>query len=1591
MKKYLCLLFVLSLARCDGSAELIPENIPDHQPVQPGEHPRLLFRRSDLADIRRRAQTPEGKRIVAQLKKALGGGESLPEQFHPSRMPYQDATNLPMGAYSISHAAGFGMLYQLTGDQKYADLGRRCLEIGFEGQRDRDSNARYSMTLAGEELRLGPSLAWTALGYDLLYDGLDPAFRQKVALHIQNYEMEAHDGRKLRGFEKTGKWNKLSMRDQAMRPRYGPGSNHYANITGGNAFALMAIYGDPGTDTALLDQYLERLHKNALSALGGFGKRGFFHEGQGPSLTAAYPSFLAYWAAVKHVKGLDYSGTDKLKWITLRWLGEVTQSALGSPAYAVRHESYGTAYGGSDIQSSGTLNEGKFSQGFGVLPKKYHPAALWMYQNYFENANGDEFAFDTSYYPHHAIQALVNWPIGVTPQNPEGIVPKAYVDDKFGHYVIRNGWHDDPKDDIVITVFTAKAGGTRVKPWKSLPIKVYAMGRYLEMPTGWVEKRTKEVLFETDQISTTVATSGGTFGFDFSGRSGVAGVMVSTKKLDTGYSGDILHQTVGKWTVITFHDSPEHPKAVAVDGGVQVGGLKIALQNNRFVFSEAAPNPDTVNAFEIKGVDPKLDAVTPETIQHPGAPDALLSFDYEDMVQVGDLTYFRYGEGEEDLALVYNVRPEHLQPGVFGEAFPFRPKSNAKSLLGADPLQERSRHPILSDVKGIFSRVELPAGAPWQLNGSSQTICFWLKLNEPRDGYALIVEPFGSSYHFGFHPGPSLMTAGKFGGLSVSFPNDPGVWQHVAFVRDAERGVVSMYLNGMMLGRARARGSWTESRPTYLGGRRSKGSALPGGAPVEGDMDEFAVYNRALTAGELTALSQSGSHPELALAGPRPPRRPPTAYIDTDVEIGAPPLKVSFSAARSLDPAQPLNPNLRYEWKFGDGTTATGLEVSHTYKEMGEHVATLTVTSSEGMTSKALFPIKVFNRPPSAVIVQEHLQGNRATFSAATSSDPDGGELSYLWKTPMGDKTTPTVELAHLPAGSHEIACTVTDPLGASATAYYTVSVLDAQGYRLPESPATLLPGLHVQLWEVFRDTGEVSRNPNPNFHSPDYGRFFNFQRATTLPEFSLNDVHGGRSHTGMTFAGYLRVPRDGEYTIRLHGQKRLWLEFGNQGVIRATGAVGGTRFGRLQMKSGAGTSTFALPTLKLRAGDHRIKLSQAMSRISRNTTTNIPLAALTLVHSDGTAFTASQGTLFRSPLPAEAAALGKPALRGPDLLSLGSADVETVTPVAGNRPPVVRLVTETRAHFLGTKAVQFRLEASDPDGDELTWTWQGLDGRDYSDRETVGKLFHSGVHAVSVIIRDGRGGETAAVQRIEVPEINHYGRGFGFNFTSLVKRQGEYGWADGVIAHPGETFGAVPMAHWIRASQSKGGLSFGIGQGLGHTEESPWRDGQDTVLPVQDSNSNLGGSRSYTELPRHTRADDRFMAMGALMEKEDQGLSLTGIPYRNYDVLVYLSGNPGLSSPPDRMWDVPESTGKKKKKAPRGKPMGVLQVMVNGKEIPVPAGPHKHYRWNGMYSPLNETNPAGNVLVVEGLSGEDLTVHVTGSLLAGVQVLERK
>ncbi len=430
--------------------------VKGHTPPKPGEHPRLLFRKSDVKRIRARAATDEGRKIVARLRKLLGhNGEKLPTQFNrvPAGNINRSDSKQPLGVtFTSFHAPGFAMLYQLTGEQKYADLARGAVELMFAVKMDRDN--RYGWKQPGTHLRVGTLLGSVALAYDLAYEGWDDAFRRKVALALQNYDHEVASGGQATPDILLG------------RTGYPPSSNHYGSHFGGTTTAMLAILGDPGTDTKLIEKRIAEGRWMIPQFFHyGMGEGGFYQEGPHPSRLSTNGGLLECLQALKNVKGVDYiTPRPNGQFATLRWVMWLWRDGAGRPVFMNRG-TYGNdqMYGRAPMLS----HSGDFAFGFGAIDEKYKPAVLWTYNNFVHTweegearpwwVDEGENSYTAFVYPHQAVHALVDWPLDIKPQNPAKVLPLHVADKINDYFVSRNRWRDG--DDIVVTFSTG--GG----PW----------------------------------------------------------------------------------------------------------------------------------------------------------------------------------------------------------------------------------------------------------------------------------------------------------------------------------------------------------------------------------------------------------------------------------------------------------------------------------------------------------------------------------------------------------------------------------------------------------------------------------------------------------------------------------------------------------------------------------------------------------------------------------------------------------------------------------------------------------------------------------------------------------------------------------------------------------------------------------------------------------------------------------------------------------------------------------------------------------------------------------------------------------------------
>lgn len=87
----------------------------------------------------------------------------------------------------------------------------------------------------------------------------------------------------------------------------------------------------------------------------------------------------------------------------------------------------------------------------------------------------------------------------------------------------------------------------------------------------------------------------------------------------------------------------------------------------------------------------------------------------------------------------------------------------------------------------------------------------------------------------------------------------------------------------------------------------------------------------------------------------------PTAQVDANRTEGSAPLPVAFDGSGSSDPDGDIE---RHVWYFGDGTTETGEQVTHTFRTVGSYDVRLVVFDGAGNQDTATVTITVDPRSP---------------------------------------------------------------------------------------------------------------------------------------------------------------------------------------------------------------------------------------------------------------------------------------------------------------------------------------------------------------------------------------------------------------------------------------------------------------------------------------------------------------------------------------------------------------------------------------------------------------------------------------------------
>jgi len=235
--------------------------------------------------------------------------------------------------------------------------------------------------------------------------------------------------------------------------------------------------------------------------------------------------------------------------------------------------------------------------------------------------------------------------------------------------------------------------------------------------------------------------------------------------------------------------------------------------------------------------------------------------------------------------------------------------------------------------------------------------------------------------------------------------------------------------------------------------------AHEGPSPVAaGNGTSFTLHGLSTTATYYFTITayigsvESDYAQEVVLLPEEAANTPPAAVISSSATVGGVPLQVQFDGSSSTDSAGSI---VSYRWDLGDGSTATGPQITHTYIVAGTFTAKLTVTDNGGLSASASTPVLVTqpptgetNIPPNAVISTASNRGLApfsVLFDAKSSSDPDGKITRYSWN--FGDGSTGTglaVKHTYPVPGVYAVTLRVTDTSGSvSPPARCTITVLE--------------------------------------------------------------------------------------------------------------------------------------------------------------------------------------------------------------------------------------------------------------------------------------------------------------------------------------------------------------------------------------------------------------------------------------------------------------------------------------------------------------------------------------------------------------------
>lgn len=496
---------------------------------------------------------------------------------------------------------------------------------------------------------------------------------------------------------------------------------------------------------------------------------------------------------------------------------------------------------------------------------------------------------------------------------------------------------------------------------------------------------------------------------------------------------------------------------------------------------------------------------------------------------------------------------------------------------------------------------------------------------------------------------------------------------------------------------------------------------------------------------------------------------------------------VSFDGSGSSDPDGSIS---SYSWDFGDGNTATGESVQHSYADNGTYTVELTVVDNDSGSNTTSQTITVQNQGPVAEFTwmpTNPRPDSTITFDGANSFDADGTLTSFSWdfnNDGTQDATGSSPTHTFTDSGDYPVSLTVTDDDGATNSTTQTVSVVNS-------SPSVSLSCDDPALTNQTVTCTATASDPDGDPLSYTWGGSFTGTSSQESRSFSddgsysvsvtVDDGNGGTAsdngtvvinnrppnpdiafspsapgvNESITFDGSGSSDPDGSIADSDHS----W-DFNNDGVADATGATATHAF------SSSGSHTVVLTVTDDDGATSSTDTTVSVSNSSpvASITCDDPKLTGETITCDASGSSDPDGDSLSYTWSEDFSGTGATSSRS---FSDNGTYTATVTVSDGqggsstvsasvevhNRPPTASFTYSPSSPSVGETVSFDGSDSSDPDGSIVSYSWDfNNDGVEDATGATPSTSFgSSGSHTVSLTVTDDDGATHTTSQTISV------------------------------------------------------------------------------------------------------------------------------------------------------------------------------------------------------------------------------------------------